>query len=172
MLRPLSQPRRHRNARNRLRTSFASDRLLDTYRLDHRLVAHRRRLTSFNEIRYHDIAIETCTRSSLLSECTFTSDFVRAGTEGGRSLGIETAIEYWRLLLPAGLQGGALAHIPSEDETDENGWTVEYIQWWLDFLSEKGAKGVSKDIWMMVCPLSPLFLLLIDVTVSGFRADN
>jgi DCN1-like protein 1/2 len=104
-----------------------------------------------------------------------TFDFVRAGTEGGRSLGIEIAIEYWRLLLPAGLQGGALAHIPSGDETYEEGWTVEYIQWWLDFLSEKGAKGVSKDTWIMVISFFPLFLLLIFmlyVTVSGFRADN
>ena len=32
----------------------------------------------------------------------------------------------------------------------EEGWTNEFTQWWFEFLSEKGGKGVSKDTWMMV----------------------
>lgn len=31
------------------------------------------------------------------------------------------------------------------------GWPEEYTQWWFDFLTQKGGKGVSKDTWVMVC---------------------
>jgi hypothetical protein len=31
---------------------------------------------------------------------------------------------------------------------DEEGW--KEIQWWFDFLNQKGIKGVSKDTWVMV----------------------
>ena len=60
------------------------------------------------------------------------------------------------LLLPHGLSGGALAHIPAEDEdgngmsTGEEGWKAEYTEWWFEFLRERGGKGVSKDTWLMV----------------------
>lgn len=101
-----------------------------------------------------------------------TFDFARS--EGQRSLGttfnvsrgtvlihifltgIETAQAFWGLLLPHGLQGGALSHIveggDGEDITmdSEEGWKAEYVQWWFDFLNEKGGKGVSKDTWVMV----------------------
>jgi len=30
------------------------------------------------------------------------------------------------------------------------GWTDEHTQWWFQFLTEKGGKGVSKDTWMML----------------------
>lgn len=69
---------------------------------------------------------------------------------------LEVAQAFWALLLPAGLQGGALAHIQSKDLDDdidmgkEEGWADEYVQWWFEFLNEKGCKGVSKDTWMMV----------------------
>ncbi|TFY80366.1 hypothetical protein EWM64_g3645 [Hericium alpestre] len=103
---------------------------------------------------------------------SYTFDFARA--EGQRSLGmdaflphshliltravsgIETAQAFWALLLPHGLQGGALVHIRSRDEDgddsmqgDEEGWKEEYTQWWFEFLNEKGGKGVSKDTWLM-----------------------
>ncbi|THH19153.1 hypothetical protein EW146_g1937 [Bondarzewia mesenterica] len=88
----------------------------------------------------------------------YTFDFARA--EGQRSLALETAQGFWALLVPHGLQGGALAHIPSRgDEGDENmqgeeeGWMAEYTDWWFEFLNEKGSKGVSKDTWMMVRPV-------------------
>ncbi|KAG9217845.1 hypothetical protein PLEOSDRAFT_1067985 [Pleurotus ostreatus PC15] len=82
-----------------------------------------------------------------------TFDFAR--TEGQRSLGIETAQAFWSLLLPHGLQGGALAHIRSRDKdedvdmVEEEGWKDDYNQWWFDFLTEKGGKGISKDTWIM-----------------------
>ncbi|KAF8181056.1 Cullin binding-domain-containing protein [Pholiota molesta] len=79
-----------------------------------------------------------------------TFDFARA--EGQRSLGLDTAIAFWNLLLPHGLAGGALAHVTASDgdddiKMDEEGW--KEIQWWFDFLNQKGIKGVSKDTWVM-----------------------
>lgn len=75
---------------------------------------------------------------------------------------------FWTLLIPHGLQGGALSHLvrpagydEDEDEehdgedammgVDEEGWRLEYTDWWLEFLTEKGGKGISKDTWQMVC---------------------
>jgi DCN1-like protein 1/2 len=31
------------------------------------------------------------------------------------------------------------------------GWKEEHLQWWFDFLNERGGKGVTKDTWVMVC---------------------
>ncbi|KDQ55983.1 hypothetical protein JAAARDRAFT_316589 [Jaapia argillacea MUCL 33604] len=83
-----------------------------------------------------------------------TFDFGRG--EGARSLSLDSAIAFWSLLLPHGLQGGALAHsvLSDGDDTamsspDEEGWKEEYTNWWFEFLSEKGGKGVSKDTWAM-----------------------
>ena len=88
-----------------------------------------------------------------------TFDFARS--EGQRSLGLETAQAYWSLLLPYGLEHGALSHVSStrddenSDEEDvdmdasEEGWKPEYTEWWFEFLNEKGGKGVSKDTWSM-----------------------
>lgn len=72
---------------------------------------------------------------------------------------------FWQLLLPAGLQGGALAHMqprPSSSDEDEDdgdvrmltdddeGWKPEYNNWWIEFLGQKGGKGISRDTWQMV----------------------
>ena len=66
---------------------------------------------------------------------------------------------FWQILIPFGLQNGALSHVtslPGKDGDDvrmgelEEGWKDEYTQWWFDFLNEKGGKGVSKDTWQMV----------------------
>lgn len=71
---------------------------------------------------------------------------------------------FWALLLPIGLQGGALAHMvprPSDSDeeyddedamtgVEEEGWKEEYTDWWFDFLKEKGGRGISKDTWQMV----------------------
>lgn len=71
-------------------------------------------------------------------------------------LAIETAQAFWGLLLPLGLQGGALSHILMPDGEDspmtgagEDGWKAEYNDWWFEYLNEKGGKGVSKDTWVM-----------------------
>ncbi|PPQ85764.1 hypothetical protein CVT25_003082 [Psilocybe cyanescens] len=92
-----------------------------------------------------------------------TFDFARS--EGQRSLGLETAQAFWGLLLPHGFQGGALARV-DDDEDDvkmdgDEGWKEEYIQWWFDFMNQKGQKGVSKDTWVM-------FLDFIKSTNSTF----
>jgi len=82
-----------------------------------------------------------------------TFDFARG--EGQRSLATDTAQAFWGLLLPHGLKGGALSHVHSvdEDEDDdmgeEEGWQPEYVEWWFEFLTQKGGKGVSKDTWVM-----------------------
>jgi len=82
-----------------------------------------------------------------------TFDFARS--EGQRSLAVDTAQAFWGLLIPHGLQGGALAHASSRDFDDdddmgeEEGWKDEYTSWWFEFLDERGGKGVSKDTWAM-----------------------
>lgn len=78
-----------------------------------------------------------------------------ARTEGQRSLAIDTALAFWDLLLPTGLTGGALKHDLTGEDVDmdgeeHSGWTNEHTQWWFQFLTEKGGKGVSKDTWMML----------------------
>ena len=71
----------------------------------------------------------------------------------------DTAQAFWGLLLPHAVQGGALAHVDDDDDEDEamgsnggsdQGWSDVHTQWWFDFLSEKGGKGVSRDTWNMV----------------------
>lgn len=75
--------------------------------------------------------------------------------------GLDLAQGFWAILIPQGLSGGALSHIGPEDgdgdtsmDGGEEGWNDEFTQWWFEFLSEKGGKGVSKDTWMMVCTAS------------------
>lgn len=70
---------------------------------------------------------------------------------------------FWQILIPHGLEGGALAHVPSpmnqDDDGDEimdgsvgpeEGWREEHTQWWFEYLEQSGIKGVSKDVWQMV----------------------
>lgn len=35
-------------------------------------------------------------------------------------------------------------------DANEEGWQPGYLDLWLQFLGEKGGKGVSKDTWNMV----------------------
>lgn len=75
--------------------------------------------------------------------------------------GVDIAQAFWALLLPHGLMGGALAH-KKQDGDDvimepQEGFKSEYLQWWFDFLNEKGGKGVSKDTWNMVCHCLSIF---------------
>lgn len=74
---------------------------------------------------------------------------------------------FWAILLPHGLQGGALSHIASHQDGDgddrmsgheDEGWQDEHTQWWIEFLEEKKLKGVSKDVWQMVRAMFPLWL--------------
>ena len=80
---------------------------------------------------------------------------------------MDDAQGFWSLLIPHGLSGGALRHLISEEDdededeamaTDEEGWQPEYTEWWFEFLREKGGRGISKDTWQMVCTLFSSFL--------------
>jgi len=83
-------------------------------------------------------------------------DFARA--EGQRSLPMESAKAFWEMLIPVGIEGGALSHIASEEDddddakmtpADEEGWNENLTKLWFDFLDERGGKGISKDTWSM-----------------------
>ena len=89
----------------------------------------------------------------------YTFEFAKTGAQ--RSIGVETAIAFWGLLIPHGLSGAALAHTSGRDSDDEGGdtpmgteggWRPEFTPWWFEFLTVKGGKGVSKDTWTMVGP--------------------
>ncbi|TEB33879.1 DUF298-domain-containing protein [Coprinellus micaceus] len=101
----------------------------------------------------------------------YAHTFQFAKTEGARSVGTETAIAFWGLLLPVGLKGGALSHVIEEDDgkmdTGDEGFKDEYIQWWFEFLTEKGLKGVSKDTWMMLRD----FIRTIDSKFETYDAE-
>jgi len=90
-----------------------------------------------------------------VSVYNYTFEFAKTGAQ--RSIGVETAIAFWGLLIPHGLAGKALAHTPGGDDGDggdvsmgtEEGWKPEFTRWWFEFLTIKGGKGVSKDTWTM-----------------------
>lgn len=92
-----------------------------------------------------------------------TFNFARS--DGQRSLGIDIAQAFWALLLPHGMDGGALAHKRQDGDDvimeSQEGFKPEYVQWWFDFLNEKGGKGISKDTWNM-------FLEFVRTIDSGF----
>ncbi len=65
---------------------------------------------------------------------TYKHTFRLALSPGQRSLPLETALEYWRLLLsPPSLQW--------------NTSTTPWLDYWLEYLTTKWKKGVSKDMW-------------------------
>ena len=65
---------------------------------------------------------------------------------------------FWSILIPHGLLGGALSHTNEDEEQDdamegtgdEEGWKPEYLQWWFEFLEQKGTKAINQDTWKMV----------------------
>lgn len=72
---------------------------------------------------------------------------------------MDAAQAFWGILLPQAIEGGALAHVDSEDDEEEAmpqsggpGWADQHTQMWFDFLNEKGVKGISRDTWNMVSP--------------------
>lgn len=64
----------------------------------------------------------------------YKSTFPLARSGGQKSLPLETAIEYWRLLLQA----------PS---THWGTATTPWLEWWIAYLEERWRKSVSKDMW-------------------------
>ncbi|TFK71230.1 defective in Cullin neddylation protein 1, partial [Pluteus cervinus] len=79
-----------------------------------------------------------------------TFDFARQ--EGQRSLGTDTAIPFWGLLLAHGQKGGALTRRDGEQDIPmdgQGGWKPAYTDLWFEFLTSKNVKGISKDTWLM-----------------------
>ena len=56
-----------------------------------------------------------------------------------RSVPLEVAAEFWRLLL--GPSSPGLVWVGKRDKTP-------WLDWWLAFLGEKGGKAVSRDLWV------------------------
>ncbi|KAF9450513.1 DUF298-domain-containing protein [Macrolepiota fuliginosa MF-IS2] len=102
-----------------------------------------------------------------------TFDFAR--NEGQRSLALETAQAFWALLLPHGLEGGALSYLSSTDDDNDvsmdstgQGWTAKQTELWFDFLGNKGLKGISRDTWQMFFE----FVRTIDSRFSNYDQES
>jgi len=100
----------------------------------------------------------------------YTFEFAKSGAQ--RSIGVDVAIAFWGLLIPHGLTGRALAHASNEESDDEDvsmdveeGWKPEFTDWWFEFLTSRGGKGVSKDTWTM-------FLDFVRTIDSKFRKHD
>lgn len=65
---------------------------------------------------------------------TYKHTFRLALAPGQRSLPLDTALEYWRLLL-------------SPPALKWNTKTTPWLDYWIEYLTTKGKKGVSKDMW-------------------------
>ena len=65
---------------------------------------------------------------------------------------------FWSILIPHGLSGGALSHANEDEGEDDEmngtendeGWKPEHLQWWFEFLEQKGLKAITQDTWKMV----------------------
>ncbi|KAI0339122.1 DUF298-domain-containing protein [Trametopsis cervina] len=100
----------------------------------------------------------------------YTFEFARP--TGQRSLGLDMAQGFWALLIPHGVQGGALSHKREDGDDDamgidEEGWQEEYLEWWFEYLTSKGVKGVSKDVWQMFLE----FVRTIDAKFEKYDAE-
>ena len=64
----------------------------------------------------------------------YKSTFQLARSHGQRSVALDAAIEYWRLLLTPPSQAW-------------NSPTTPWLGWWIEFLEQRWKKSVSKDMW-------------------------
>lgn len=64
----------------------------------------------------------------------YKNTFLLARTAGQKSLALDTAIEYWRLLLQAPSKNWATIYTP-------------WLEWWITYLEERWRKSVNKDMW-------------------------
>ena len=65
---------------------------------------------------------------------TYKATFPLARAQGQKILPLETAVEYWRLLLAPPSLSWSTATIP-------------WLDWWIEFLETKWKKSVNKDMW-------------------------
>ncbi|KAF8550649.1 defective in Cullin neddylation protein 1 [Imleria badia] len=82
----------------------------------------------------------------------YTFNFARS--EGQRSLAKDTALVYWKSLLYFGVGKDALRYAPPDEEEDVNmdqeGWTKEHTEMWLEYMKARDDFAVSKDTWQML----------------------
>ena len=64
----------------------------------------------------------------------YQNTFFIARTPGQKSIVLEVATEYWRVLFSA----------PSVDWSSP---TSPWLEWWLEFLNERFKKSINRDIW-------------------------
>ncbi|KAL9612486.1 MAG: hypothetical protein Q9167_002917 [Letrouitia subvulpina] len=64
----------------------------------------------------------------------YKSTFRLALTPGQKSLALDTATEYWRILLSPPSLGWNTGKTP-------------WLDWWIEYLGERWKKGVSRDMW-------------------------
>lgn len=72
--------------------------------------------------------------NSALFKKTYKAAFLLARTPGQKILPLDTAIEYWRLLLSAPSLAWSTPNTP-------------WLTWWIEFLETKWRKSVNKDTW-------------------------
>ena len=59
--------------------------------------------------------------------------------QGQRNLQFEIAVEQWRLFLT-----------PDNGGVEWNTATTPWLDWWIEFLEERGKRPVNKDLWEQV----------------------
>jgi len=83
--------------------------------------------------------------------------FKLALTPGQRSLPLDTAIDYWRLLLSPPSSAWSSPQIP-------------WLDWWITYLEERWRKGVNKDMWEQTAVF--MTKSLEDPTMSWWSEDG
>ncbi|KAG8911715.1 Scaffold-type E3 ligase, partial [Tulasnella sp. 417] len=56
---------------------------------------------------------------------------------------VESAIQFWTILLPFGFENGVLGSQGSVS------WNERHTELWFNFLRAQNVKGISKDTWGM-----------------------
>lgn len=74
------------------------------------------------------------TSDSALLKKVYRHTFTLARAPGQKAVALEAATEYWRVLLSAPSLAWSSPSTP-------------WLEWWLEFLTEKYKKSVNKDLW-------------------------
>lgn len=83
--------------------------------------------------------------------------FIIARAPGQKSVALEAAIEYWRLLLSAPSVSWSTSSTP-------------WLEWWIEFCEERWKKSVNKDMWDQT--LTFVDKTLADESMSWWSEDS
>ncbi|KAH0158299.1 DUF298-domain-containing protein, partial [Aureobasidium melanogenum] len=83
--------------------------------------------------------------------------FILARQPGQKAVALENATEYWRLLLTS----------PSLQWSTPN---TPWLDWWIEFLTEKYKKSVNKDMWDQTLVFAEK--TLVDEALSFWSEDS